>query len=129
MDRNKIQALIASMQKGLKESPSGQDVWESEEYLRKLRSGQATLTTAIGQMEAQRSLNLAAIVDQTDENTYKRIKNSSTISMMYSDSSDAELTEMYHTAKELMKLCGQTSDEYRTIISYRKEELKTVPDQ
>jgi hypothetical protein len=108
----------------LKKSPGVESFIEVEDHLRELRGQHTTLTTYFAFLEVQRAKYTADIIEQADETIWKRIKNSSTLVASYADGKNPDVARVYHKVKQLLRLLEQTSDEYRTLISYRKTELE-----
>lgn len=123
-----LRNLIKEIKTLLKSSPDGSDIIATEEFLRKARSYHATLVTYYGKLEADRAVAMAKAVQEMDDVTFRKLKNSSTLFNTYVAGQTEEMTALYYTTKEMLKLLAQASDEYRTIISYRKTELQNITE-
>lgn len=108
----------------LKQSPGVENFIEVEKHLNELRGYHTTLTTYFAYLEVRRAEYTAAIIEQADEEIWKRIKNSSTLVTNYADGKNQEVAKLYHKVRQLLRLLEQTSDEYRTLLSFRKSELE-----
>ena len=122
-DLNVIEDHLGKIESYVSKSPSSENLNECDLYFQKIRSAYALLAHHMGILEAVYAMKAYESIKGMSESEYKRIKNSSTISTTYLDGLNPRLTLLRKKAAELKILIRQSSDELRTLISFRKEEM------
>ncbi len=129
LDKRKI--AIADMTKYcrmaedlLHNSPTTSDPGKCDEYFQDLRSMYAFLAHQKGVIEILFAQDFAAMIDQMDEERWKRIKGSSTMSELYAVSVSKEVAFYRIKIKELLNGIEQATTQLTTMISYRKMEMQ-----
>ena len=111
----------------LHNSPTTEDPAACDAYFQDLRAMYAFLAHQKGVVEILFAQDFARMVDTMDEEKFKRIKNSSTLSELYVISVSKEVAFYRIKIKELLNGIEQATTQLTTMISYRKAEmLKSV---
>lgn len=104
-------------------SPTTEDPNACDAYFQDLRAMYSFLAHQKGVVEILFAKDFAAMIDTMDEEKWKRIKNSSTLSELYAISVSKEVAFYRVKIKELMNGIEQATTQLTTMISYRKAEL------
>lgn len=111
----------------LSNSPTTEDANACDAYFQDLRAMYSFLAHQKGIVEILFAQDFAAMIDHMDEDKFKRIKGSSTLSELYAVAVSKEIAFYRIKIKELMNGIEQATTQLTTMISYRKVEMqKTV---
>ncbi|MBK6904048.1 MAG: hypothetical protein IPH04_14915 [Saprospirales bacterium] len=128
---DKRKAAIADMAKYcrmvedlLHNSPTTSDPGKCDEYFQDLRAMYAFLAHQRGVVEIFFAKDFAAMIDKMDEERWKRIKGSSTMSELYAVAVSGEVAFYRIKIKELLNGIEQATTQLTTMISYRKMEMQ-----
>jgi hypothetical protein len=118
-----LKQFAADLEAFLHDSPTTEDMDTVDAYLKALRSWSATLATALGKAEASMARQMAQVIRDTDDETFKRFKHSSTLVTQYTQGLIPEATAVYHELQYLKQAVRDASSQLTTMIAYRREEL------
>lgn len=107
-------------------SPTTEDPALCDSYFQDLRAMYSFLAHQKGVVEILFAQDFAAMIDNMEEEKWKRIKNSSTLSELYAISVSKEVAFYRVKLKELMNGIELATTQLTTMISYRKVEMQKV---
>ena len=107
----------------LNNSPTTDDPIRCDLYFQDMRSLYATLAHQKGVVEILFAQDFAAMIDHMDEEKWKRIKGSSTLSELYAVAVSKEVAFYRFKIKELVHAMEQATTQLTTMISDRKMEM------
>lgn len=107
-------------------SPTTEDPQLCDAYFQDLRAMYSFLAHQKGVVEILFAQDFAAMVNTMEEDRWKRIKNSSTLSELYAVSISKEVAFYRIKIKELMNGIEQATTQLTTMISYRKVEMQKI---
>jgi len=108
-------------------SPTTEDPNLCDAYFQNLRAMYSFLAHQKGIVEILFAQDFARMIDNMDEEKWKRIKNSSTLSELYAVAVSKEIAFYRIKIKELLNGLDAATTQLTTMISFRKAEmLKSV---
>lgn len=110
----------------LANSPTTEDPQMCDAYFQDLRAMYSFLAHQRGIVEILFAQDFAAMIDSMEEDRWKRIKNSSTLSELYAIAISKEVAFYRIKIKELMNGLEQATTQLTTMISYRKVEMQKI---
>jgi hypothetical protein len=110
----------------LSSSPTTEDPVLCDAYFQDMRAMYSFLAHQKGIVEILFAQDFAAMIDSMDEDKWKRIKNSSTLSELYAISVSKEVAFYRIKIKELLNGLEQATTQLTTMISYRKVEMSKI---
>lgn len=125
LDLNSVSRVLDDISKLIDNSPGVENLSVCDEHLRKMRSQYAYLAKLIGDLNAEHARQSYTIIKAMPDDEWKRVARSTTLGVRYIDGQLKWLISLLDRAKSLRDLLKIGSDEYRTLISARKEEIQS----
>jgi hypothetical protein len=119
-----ISRYLKDLEVFLNSSPSVDDIEGLFNYLGEMRSHYATLAHVLGVTKSLHAKAVMEAVDQTDDETYKRVKNSSTLVVEYAEAKQPNIAFIHHKADFMKRCLTDASSQLTTMIAFRKEEMR-----
>jgi hypothetical protein len=113
--------VISNIEISLRSQPGLTDLHAVQEYLTELRVDHFELLRRWSDIQKRFIIHQAAFIRTSDDNFYKRLKNSSTL-IENAAMSTFPYSEEYYMIKDLLKLLQQVSPEFNTLVSALKLE-------
>lgn len=126
---NEIKGFLYNFYALMDSQPAANDLDKSEQFLRELNSFYAVYAEISGKSESFYNALTYSVINSIDDETWRKIKNSSTLTDRYVSGKFPKAGAVYNEVKSLGHVFRTVAENYRTLISsYRQErefELKT----